>query len=936
MRPLIHYSAIAAALAVFVCASAAFAQIRPPQKISSLDGDFTGQLDDGDLFGTHVSSLGDLDGDGVTDILVGAVGDDDGSAEKGALWILFLNTNGTVKSHAKISETEGGFAGVGSLGFHFGVGAAAVDDLDDDGIPEIVALSRRSQHVLFMNRNGTVKSNTSPQLSHNYNAVTLFTDLMDDGVSELVMVDNTQIDLDFALIILDGNGGLRTGPSFLRTDPVFGGELEGTIRLSIATIDDYDHNGVPDLAIGNPFGDGGSVWITSVNASAQTGLTFNPAQAHRIGAGRGGFTGELSPTDAFGTSVASVGDLNGDGIGDLVVGAPGDSDGGPRRGALWVLFMDESGSVQSEAKISSTEGGFTGQLLDGDEFGSSVALLGDLDGDGIPDLAVGAPRDDSGGDTRGAVWILFSLGATGSQIDLVERENIPNLGDNVRVEAEVKGVSETVGVEVHFRRGGDPSFFAAPMTEESPGRYVFEIPAFAVNERGVEYFVTATNKGGATSRAPAQGVEFVPVYTADGLDITLPSGPASNSYELVSFPLDLDEKAASTVLEDDLGSYDPSEWRFYDTSTGSNVEFSGDGPDLNPGAAFWWLAREANRRVNTGPGVSVATNKVISKQLRSGWTFVGNPFSFPILLDNLSLKSGDAVEMLAYRGGWVGTDTLSPFSGIIISSVLGDSLRINPSVDPGSDAGSATSSKHATELWSVRVIARKGLALDSENRFGVSLAASNEWDTLDRPEPPVIGDYVSVYFPHPDWAVTAARYRSDIRYPISDTQSWPIEVVAASPGEATLTFDGIEDLPLDLDVLLHDPATGLTQNLRDDPEHSIVLSEAKPRKLSIEVGKGGFAQIGIELPTSDLRLSTFPNPFREATTIVYEGPLDEPADVIVFDVLGREVARLDPGAGHAVTWDGRDSAGRQAPPGVYLVQVRSGVVRKTIFVVKTE
>ena len=82
-------------------------------------------------------------------------------------------------------------------------------------------------------------------------------------------------------------------------------------------------------------------------------------------------------------SVASLGDLDGDGVGDLAVGATGDDDGGVNRGAVWVLFLKKNGKVKSHQKISDTQGGFTGILDNGDWFGSSVASLGDLNGDGV-------------------------------------------------------------------------------------------------------------------------------------------------------------------------------------------------------------------------------------------------------------------------------------------------------------------------------------------------------------------------------------------------------------------------------------------------------------------------------------------------------------------------------------------------------------------------
>ena len=69
--------------------------------------------------------------------------------------------------------------------------------------------------------------------------------------------------------------------------------------------------------------------------------------------------------------------------------------------------LAQPGWVLSHQKISDTQGGFTGELNDSDLFGWSVASLGDLDSDGVGDLAVGARNDDDGGPGRGAVWILF-------------------------------------------------------------------------------------------------------------------------------------------------------------------------------------------------------------------------------------------------------------------------------------------------------------------------------------------------------------------------------------------------------------------------------------------------------------------------------------------------------------------------------------------------
>ncbi len=143
------------------------------QKISHTLGSGP-RLDNGDAFGRSAVSLGDLDGDGVDDLAVGAWRDDDGcmlppDCNRGAVWILFLNTDGTVKSHQKISDTAGGFTGILDDSDLFGISVASLGDLDGAG-PSVLALAvgapqdddggfnRGAVWILFLNDDGTVNS----------------------------------------------------------------------------------------------------------------------------------------------------------------------------------------------------------------------------------------------------------------------------------------------------------------------------------------------------------------------------------------------------------------------------------------------------------------------------------------------------------------------------------------------------------------------------------------------------------------------------------------------------------------------------------------------------------------------------------------------------------------------------------------------------------
>jgi len=379
-------------------------------------------LKDFDFFGSAVAGIGDLDGDGVPDAAVAAAGDDDGlpgatSNSVGALWILFLNAAGGVKGSAKISKTQGGLAAPVEADDGWFSSVAGLGDLDGDGVRDIAVGAmtdddggngKGAVHLLLLNANGTVKSQKK--------------------------ISDTQGGFDGVLV----------------TAALFG--------ESVAVFPDLDGNGTVDLAVGasqdkdgavGTFATRGAVWILFLDA---TGTVIHE---QKISDEAGGFTGELSDDDDFGSETTVLGDVDGDGTFDLAVGAVYDDDGGTSAfsdfGAVWILFMNPSGTVKSHRKISSTTGDLApGSIESGDSFGR-VAALGDLDGDGALDLAAGAPGDDDGGFGFGSLHVLFlhdelfgdplgcGVNPAGS---LVELSGMPALGHTWRL-----GVENPLGTQ---------------------------------------------------------------------------------------------------------------------------------------------------------------------------------------------------------------------------------------------------------------------------------------------------------------------------------------------------------------------------------------------------------------------------------------------------------------------------------------------------------
>ncbi len=347
------------------CTNTFSTEVDSEQKVNEIEGNFNVTLSDDDQFGRSVSDIGDIESDGVTDLAVGMPLDDDGGTDRGAIWVLFMDDDGQVDLQQKISNTEGSFDGALDNDDQFGTSVAAIGDLNNDGVLDLVVgapgdddggLDRGALWVLFLNTDGTV---------------------------------NSEQKIAFEV------GG-------------FGGAIDDGDRFgsAIANIGDLNSDGITDIAVGVDLDDDGgtnrgAVWILFMNDDGTV------ASEQKISLSEGNFAGDLADDDMFGSSLTRIADLDGDGNFELAVGASGDDDGGPERGAVWILFLDENGSVALEQKISQTSGFFDGTLNDGDEFGNALTTVDDLNGDGYDDIVVGARFSDDGGNDRGAIWILF-------------------------------------------------------------------------------------------------------------------------------------------------------------------------------------------------------------------------------------------------------------------------------------------------------------------------------------------------------------------------------------------------------------------------------------------------------------------------------------------------------------------------------------------------
>jgi len=565
---------------------------------------------------------------------------------------------------------------------------------------------------------------------------------------------------------------------------------------------------------------------------------------------------------------------------------------------------------------------------------------------------IAVTADDGGG---GKTELQFEVSATLSLPPIITHDHskIDNVkvGIAVPIDAEVRDDDNPVAPPfLRYRPAGGTQPFLSARMDFLPGMEdIFRgtIPGIAVTDRGVEYYIEATDVHGVRSRYPTAGLFSVRVRVDEGIrnKRPQPSGDEQTSYHLFSIPLDVDKKNPSDVLIDDLGPYNIKKWRFYDIANDSvtgevdNIQFPNTA-EMAPGKAFWLIVKDSDRFINTGPGTTIPTSESFAISLKKGWNLVGNPFNFPAFAED-TLSDGRPLRFFAYEAGqWSGpikpTDReLQPFEGYAVHCSTAGEMLVNPNrfSSPGNYSLPKTEASSDKEvLWSIRIIAQCQEARDNNNLAAIAQAASRELDRLDHPEPPVIGEYVSVYFPHRDWQTLTKTYCLDARPEPTDGEIWEFEVKTNIRDKVNLTFEGLDEVPSQLEVWLVDDALQITQNLRESNHYAVAGSE-QPKQLKLVVGKRDF--VGEKLaeaqaiPTTYELSQNFPNPFNPSTTIRYGLPKAERVTLKIYNLLGEEVVTLvndEPKAAgyHTAIWDGRNKIGGVVASGIYIYRIRSG------------
>jgi hypothetical protein len=376
----------------------------------------------GEMLGQRVRSAGDVDGDGRSDLLVSSSINDDGGTDAGKAYLFFgTDLSGEMDADSasmvfvgEAAEDRAGFSFTsagdvnGDEKYDLLIGAPYNDDYGN-AVGKVYLLSGESISQ------GTASLQTPDLALYGENDVDLAGydvaaagDIDDDGFDDILIGarNSDEGGNKAGKMYLFKGSSITFGEASLSTaDISFIGEAPEDHFHKAAPAGDVDGDGLDDIVMASADNDDGALNAGKVYLIVGTSFGTGTFQ---MGDADAQYTG-VSEEDHAGHSIAGGGDLNGDGLDDLLVGAYGIDSNGADSGAVYVIT--DASMQTSMVSLETAEIQLNGEAQD-DWAGFSVASLTDSDGDGLPEVLVGAPQNDDAFSNAGKAYVVYggSLG----------------------------------------------------------------------------------------------------------------------------------------------------------------------------------------------------------------------------------------------------------------------------------------------------------------------------------------------------------------------------------------------------------------------------------------------------------------------------------------------------------------------------------------------
>ncbi|TMQ70382.1 MAG: hypothetical protein E6K81_12770, partial [Candidatus Eisenbacteria bacterium] len=350
------------------------------------------------LFGFSVATAGDVNGDGYSDVIIGALFYDNGQINEGRAYVYLGSASGLAATPAWTAESN-------QSGAFFGNSVASAGDVNGDGYSDVIVGAYAFQNgeveegrafVYLGSASGLATAPAWTAESDQENArfgysVATAGDVNGDGYSDVIVgayqFTNGQSFEGRAYIYLGSASGLATGAGWTAES----NQVAAHFGSSVATAGDVNGDGYSDVIVGAEYYDNGQ--IDEGGAFVYLGSASGPATT-------AAWTAETDQASAYGFSVATAGDVNGDGYSDVIIGAYAYSNGQTNEGRAFAYLGSASGLATTAAWTAESDQASA-------SFGWSVATAGDVNGDGYSDVIVGARDYNNGQTSQGRAYVYL-------------------------------------------------------------------------------------------------------------------------------------------------------------------------------------------------------------------------------------------------------------------------------------------------------------------------------------------------------------------------------------------------------------------------------------------------------------------------------------------------------------------------------------------------
>lgn len=422
-----------------------------------------------------------------------------------------------------------------------------------------------------------------------------------------------------------------------------------------------------------------------------------------------------------------------------------------------------------------------------------------------------------------------------------------------------------------------------------------------LDEIGVEYYFMAEDGSGKQYVSPIARTYLT--FPDNGFNLpNLKFGADISAYQMISTPLVLDKPTVSAVFEDDLGPYDPTQWRLFGLGNNNEVVEMKPSDNIEPGKGYWLIMKEQTT-LSTGTGhvVEITQEEPFVWSLQQGWNFIGNPYPFDIDWADVLAVNGYPAAVGAspyiYNTTYKKSSTLKAFQGAYVYTGDNIDLKVPLSkvtANNGSRIGTmsanhkklVSSAEDAGQGWKVNFTLKSDKLLYTLSGLGMHQEAQLSKDKYDEVALPRLIEYIDINFEHPEHF--APLFTKDI-VPLQESFIWDMKVVASSAKAPILiSWEKPITLPEGKLLILYDP---VQQQMVDMLASNRYTTRGAQSPLQVYYGDAKFIQEHLQ-PHSIQIGDAYPNPFAESFFLPLVLPKSETSyhvHIQLYNSLGVEI-----------------------------------------------